>query len=103
MRRYLVLLLAMVGAAFLVFGGDPPEEAAAPDARAFVAACEAGPFAAAHAAEPVEAARLCSCVLAWHLRDGGRLPVEGYASGATPVGATDARAREACLSGRMPR
>ncbi|WP_029009215.1 hypothetical protein [Azospirillum halopraeferens] len=104
LRRYLLLLLAAVAAAFLVFGGDAPPEVGAPDSRAFVRACEQGPYVAATAAAPVEAARLCACLLAWHLQEGGgRLPVAAYTAGPEPAGETDRRARAACLPGRPAR
>ena len=102
--RYLILLAVVVVAAFLVFGGDGPPEDGAPDARAFAQACEAGPFAAANSDGPADAVRLCACLLAWHLQEGGgRLPVGAYAAGVADSGDTDRRARRACLSGRIPR
>lgn len=111
-RFLLVLVLFACAMAFLIFGGDPPESGGrAVDSRGFLAACEGGPFAEANASDSADAARLCSCILSWHLREGARagyaLPLERYRTGRpgeenTPAGAADAHARQACLSGRMP-
>ena len=109
-RSLFMLILFVCGAAFVIFGGDPSDGGRAVDSRSFLAACEGGPFAAANASDTADAARLCSCVLSWHLREGGKagtpLPVERYRTD-RPVDARvmeiDNRARDACLSGRMPR
>ena len=116
-RSLLVLLLLACGAGLLVFGIDPPDGGRQADSRSFLAACEGGPFAAANTTNSADAARLCACVLSWHLKEGARagypLPVALYRSAGTTtqaaatqttaVAEADRTAREACLSGRMPR
>ncbi|WP_448206906.1 hypothetical protein [Azospirillum sp. sgz302134] len=115
-RSILLLFLLACGAALLVFGNDPSDGGRAVDSRAFLSACEASPFAASNGPDPAEAARLCSCVLSWHLREGAKdghplpaalyqpgKPADPATSAATPAAVVDAKAREACQSGRVPR
>lgn len=116
-RSLLVLFLVGCVAALLVFGRAPSDDAGrAVDSRGFLSVCEASPFAAANGPDTAEAARLCSCILAWHLREGERtgypLPAALYRDGASAAAvgevsslarSVDGKAREACRSGRMPR
>ena len=113
----LVLLLFACTAALLVFDQAPSDGTGrAVDSRGFLSVCEASPFAAANNPDMAEAARLCSCVLSWHLRQGEQagypLPAALYQSGESVVAvgevsslarSVDAKARGACRSGRLPR
>lgn len=115
-RSLLVLFLFAGIAALLVFGRDPSDGGRAVDNRGFLSACEKSDFVAANGPDTAGAARLCSCILSWHLREGEKvgypLPAALYQS-AKPTGpgsevsslavSVDNRAREACRSGRMPR
>lgn len=116
-RSLLILFAVSCVAALIVFGRLPSDEVdRAVDNRGFLAACEASPFAAESGSDVAEAARLCSCVLAWHVREGERtgypLPEALYRSTATAAATgevsslartVDAKARAACRSGRMSR
>lgn len=120
-RSLLVLFAVCCVAALIVFGRTPSDDAGrAVDNRGFLAACEASPFAsgrdsAGGGSDVAEAARLCSCVLAWHVREGERtgypLPAALYRSNPTAAASgevsslarsVDAKARAACRSGRVP-
>nr|WP_246500452.1 hypothetical protein [Azospirillum rugosum] len=98
----------------ILFGRTPSDDVGrAVDGRGFLAVCEASPFASGNGSDVAEAARLCSCVLAWHLREGERtgypLPAALYRSNPTAAATgevsslarmVDTKAREACRSGR---
>ena len=115
-RSLLVLCLFAGIMALLVFGRDPSDGGRAVDNRGFLSACEKSDVVAASGPDLAEAARLCSCILSWHLKEGEKvgypLPASLYQP-ATPTGpgsevsslarSVDSRAREACRSGRMPR
>ena len=115
-RSLLVLCLFAGIMALLVFGRDPSDGGRAVDNRGFLSACEKSDVAAANGPDVAETARICSCILSWHLKEGEKvgypLPAALYQS-AKPTGtasevsslavSVDRRAREACRSGRMPR
>ncbi|MDQ2101115.1 hypothetical protein [Azospirillum isscasi] len=96
-------------AALLVFSGDPPDGGRTDANRDFLAACEASPFAAGSTGSTEAAVRVCSCILSWHRKEGGTagqpLPASlygGEGAAGSAAAAVDARARAACLSGRVP-
>ncbi|MCW2238640.1 hypothetical protein [Azospirillum canadense] len=113
-RSLLVLFAVCCVAALIVFGRTPSDDSGrAVDNRGFLAACEASPFASGSGSDVAEATRLCSCILAWHVREGERtgypLPAALYRS--TPTAAAigevsslarsvDAKARAACRPAR---
>ena len=81
--------------------------------RAFLAACEGSAFARAEAPDTVGAVTLCSCVLAWHLKEGvgnpAALPTALYVGTSVAPGvpersaATDVQARRSCAVERRRR
>ncbi len=111
-RSLLWLFVGLMVLGFLVYGfgsGGPANDAP----KNFLAACEASPAITAHAAGTTEAAKLCSCILGWHLRaaPGGEafLPVQLYILEGPDAGAglsdrtldLDRRARSSCVTGRV--
>ena len=96
-------------AALLVFSSDPPDGGRADANRGFLAACEASPFALQNTGSTEAAVRVCSCILSWHRKEGAAgqpLPASlygGEGAANASAAAVDARARAACLSGRVSR
>lgn len=108
-RSLLFVFVVASLAALLLFSGDPPDGGRTDANRDFLAACEASPFAAQNTGSTEAAVRVCSCILSWHRKEGvatgQTLPVslyggEGGAANSSTA-ALDARARAACLSGRV--
>lgn len=110
-----LLLTGFVGTlllAFLVFVGFGSGEGEENRAKGFQEACEGSAFVAAVSSDPARVTTLCSCILAWHLRDArdgrGVLPIALYtvdgpaAANGLPERTlrTDRRARQSCVGGR---
>lgn len=108
-RSLMILFLILCGFGLLVFAGGRSGGGREDGERAFLAACESGPYAAANATDTADAARLCSCILSWHVKEsaltGYPLPVAQYRTdapfqGGGPAAMADAKARRACRAVR---
>ena len=106
----LIALVLFTAATFIIFGGTTEDERnSSASHRAFLNACEDSDFVRANSPNTIEAAKLCSCILSWHLNasDAGGTsgrkappPLALYQSDASAAGqgenTMDQRARQAC-------